>query len=239
MALADRIKTGFVAGLALIAPLFITIVAFQLIFSWTRGLIDPIVAGTGLGQVVGDVPYVAEFLAVVLIVLAVTTIGYVAQRSLGGYVFDLVDRGLGRVPIFSVVYTGVRQVSNALMSQQSRFERVCLVEYPKDGLYALGFVTGESPASVAAETAQDTYNVYIPGSPNPTQGHLQMIPAHEITELDMSVSRGLRLIVTTGIAEDRSEMEALQEEVGGESHAALEAAIEEMDDESDSAADDR
>lgn len=231
MALADRLKTGFVAGIALVAPLFITIVAFQLLFSWVRGLIDPIVEGTGLVAITGNVPYVAEAIAIVILVIAITGLGYIAQRRLGEYFFDAVDRGLARVPIFSVIYTGVRQVSNALMSQQSRFERVVMVEYPKNGIYSLGFVTGESPATVAEETAQETYNVYIPGSPNPTQGHLHMIPADEITELDMSVSRGLRLIVTTGIAEERSEMEALQEEVGGDSSAALERALDEIEDE--------
>lgn len=229
MALTDRLKTGFVAGIALIAPLFITIVAFQLLFSWVRGLIDPIVEGAGLSAITGNVPYVAEAIAILVLVTAITGLGYIAQRSLGEYFFDAVDRGLARVPIFSVVYSGVRQVSNALMSQQSRFEQVVMVEYPKDGIYSLGFVTGESPETVVAETAQDTYNVYVPGSPNPTQGHLHMIPAHEITELDMSVSRGLRLIVTTGIAEEHSEMEALQDEVGGDSSAALETALTEIE----------
>jgi uncharacterized membrane protein len=233
MALADRIKTGFVAGIALVAPLFITIVAFQLLFSWVRGLIDPIVEGTGLSAITGNVPYLAEAIAIAILVLAITALGYIAQRSLGEYFFDAVDRGLARVPIFSVVYSGVRQVSNALMSQQSRFEQVVMVEYPKDGIYSLGFVTGESPDTVAAETTQETYNVYVPGSPNPTQGHLHMIPAHEITELEMSVSRGLRLIVTTGIAEEQSEMEALQQEVGGDSSAALETALTEIEEDED------
>lgn len=231
MTLADRIKTGFVAGVVLLAPLFITIFAFQLLFSWSRGLINPVVSGTGLGEIVGDVPYVAELLAAALLVLAITAIGYIAQRSLGAYFFDMIDRGLARVPIFSVVYTGVRQVSNALMNQQSRFERVVMIEYPREGIYSLGFVTGESPATVEAATGGEVYNVYVPGSPNPTQGHLLLVPAVDITELDLSVSRGLRLLVTTGIAEEESEMEALTAEVGGDSSAALETALEEIDDE--------
>lgn len=229
MGVVDRLKTGFVAGLVLVAPLFVTILAFQLLFSWSRGLINPVVSATGLGDIVGDVPYLAETLAVVLLVLAVTAIGYVAQRSVGAYVFDLVDRGLARVPVFSVVYTGVRQVSNALTSQQSRFERVAMLEYPREGLYTLGFVTGQSPESVGSETGAETYNVYVPGSPNPTQGKLLLVPAEEITELDMPVSHGLRLLVTTGIAEERAEMQELTEAVG-ESSEAFETAIDELDD---------
>lgn len=228
MGLGDRIKTGFVAGLALLAPLLITIIAFQLLFSWLRGLINPVVAGTGLGRYLGDVPYLPEALAIVLLVLVVTVLGYIAQRSLGAYVFDLVDRGLARVPIFSVVYTGVRQVSNALMTQQSRFERVAMLEYPRSGVYSIGFVTAESPVAVSEETGTETFNVYVPGSPNPTQGHFLLVPSSEITELDMSVSRGLRLLVTTGIAEEKSELEELRADVGGDS-TALETAVDEME----------
>lgn len=230
MALGDRLKTGFLAGLALVAPLFITIVAFQLVFSWLRGVINPVAARTGLDRYVGDVPYLAELIAVVLLVFTVTLLGYIAQRRLGEYVFELVDRGLARVPIFSVVYTGVRQVSNALMSQQSRFERVCMLEYPRQGVYSLGFVTAESPVAVEEETGAETYNVYMPKSPNPTQGDFLLVPGDEITELDMSVSQGLRLLVTTGIAEEKTEMAALQDEVGTGS-VALETAVGELEDE--------
>ncbi|MFB6309803.1 MAG: DUF502 domain-containing protein [Salinirussus sp.] len=228
MALVDRLKTGFVAGLVLVAPLFVTIIAFQLLFSWSRGLIRPIVAATGLGAIVGDVPYLAEIMAMALLVLAITLLGYLAQRSVGAYVFGLVDRGLAKVPVFSVVYTGVRQVSDALTSQQSRFERVAMIEFPRKGLYSLGFVTGESSRAISSETGSETYNIYIPGSPNPTQGRLLHVPAEEITELDMSVSTGLRLLVTTGIAEERSEMADLADEVGNSSDA-FETALEEIE----------
>jgi uncharacterized membrane protein len=225
MTLANRLKSGFVAGLTLVAPLFITIVAFQLLFSWLRGIIDPIVVGTGISRYTGDLPYVAELIALVLLVLAVTMLGYVAQQRLGEIIFGLMDRGLARVPVFSVVYTGVRQVADALTSQQSRYERVAMLEYPRDGLYAIGFVTSESPVSVEDETGEETYNVYLPGSPNPTQGKFVLAPETELTELDMSVSQGIRLLVTTGIAEDRQGMAELQAEVDSHQPRDIEQAL--------------
>lgn len=211
MDLSGRLRRGFVTGLALVAPLFVTIVAFQLAFSWLRGVIDPIVEGTRLARYTGDVPYLAEILAVALIVLAIALIGYLAQRSLGAYLFELVDRGLALVPVFSVVYTGVRQVSDALMTQQSRFDRVVMVEYPRKGLYALGFVTADSPAAVTEGAGRPIQNVYLPNSPNPTNGHMALVPESEIVPLDLSVSRGIRLLVTTGIAESQEEIEELRE----------------------------
>ena len=229
MALVDEIKSGFVAGLALVAPLFITIVAFQLVFGWLRGIIDPVVAGTGLQRFTGNVPYLAEVIAIVLLVLAVAVLGFVAQRRLGAFVFGVIDRGLARVPVFSVVYTGVRQVADALTSQQSRYEKVGLVEYPREGLYALGFITSESPVAVEEETGVETYNVYLPSSPNPTQGKFALVPEDEIRELDMTVSQGIRLLVTTGIADDRQGMEELQATVPHDGALDLEQALQNAD----------
>lgn len=229
MALVDRIKSGFVAGLALVAPLFITIVAFQLVFGWLRGIIDPVVQGTGLEQYTGSIPYLPEVIALLLLFLAVAVLGYLAQRRLGALVFGVIDRGLARVPVFSVVYTGIRQVADALTSQQSRYERVALVEYPRDGLYALGFVTSQSPATVEDETGVETYNVYLPSSPNPTQGKFALVPETELTELDMTVSQGIRLLVTTGIAEDRQGMAELEAEVQPEGPMDLKRALETAD----------
>lgn len=216
MNVSEQLKRGFITGLALVAPLFITIVAFQLLFSWLRGVIDPIVEGTRLTTYTGDIPYLAEILALAMLVLVVILLGHLAQRSVGAYFFELVDRGLSLVPVFSVVYTGVRQVSDALMSQQSRFDRVVMVEYPRPGLYALGFVTADSPTPVSQAVGEPTQNVYFPNSPNPTNGHMALVPERQITPLDMSVTRSIRLLVTTGIAESQEEVDELRES-GGQS----------------------
>lgn len=233
MTVVDRLRNSFLAGLALVAPLFITIVAFQLLFGWLRGVTSPIIQGTGLVELTPDVPYLADVIAVGILVLGVAGLGYVAQRSLGAYLFGIVDRGLARVPVFSVVYTGVRQVADALTSQQSRYERVVMLEYPRDGLYALGFVTSGSPVAVQDETGMETYNVYLPGSPNPTQGKFVLAPETELTELEMSVSQGIRLLVTTGIAEDTEEMHDLQADVQLEGPIELEEALDAAEGEDD------
>lgn len=232
MIVAERVKRGFIAGLALVAPLFITIVAFQLLFSWLRGVIDPVVEGTGLARYTGNVPYLPELIALVLLFLVVALLGYLAQRSLGASLFATLDRGLALVPLFSVVYTGVRQVSDALMSQESRFESVVMVEYPREGIYALGFATAESPTPVSEVTGEPTYNIYFPNSPNPTNGHLGLVPESQITELDMSVGQGVRVMVTMGIAEDESEVAELREEVATkvtETDMDLDEAFEELE----------
>ena len=213
MGLSDTLKASFVAGLALVAPLVVTLVAFRLIFSWLRGFLNPIIDGTGLIRLTGNVEVAAEILALLILFGIIAVLGYIAQRSLGAYAFGIVDRLIGLIPMVSVVYSSVRQVSDALVSQESRYESVALVEYPREGLYVLGFVTSQSPKPVLNALGGDAYNVYLPNSPNPTQGHFTLVPSDQVLELDMSVSRAIRLLVTTGIAENEEELASFQQEV--------------------------
>lgn len=216
MDIRRTLKKSFIAGIALLAPLLVTVVALQFVLGWLRGLLGPLIDETRYVAYIGDVELAAELLAIAIVVVAIAIIGYLAQRRLGSWVFGTLDRAIGVIPMVSVIYSSVRQVSNALMRQRTRYESVALVEYPRQGLYALGFVTAESPATVVSTLGEDAVNVYLPNSPNPTNGQLMMIPESQIRELDMSVSRGIRLLVTTGIAEDQRELEELQAEVEDE-----------------------
>jgi len=213
MELRTTLKNSFIAGLVLLAPLLVTVIALRIVLGWLRGLLGPLIDGTRLVAYVGDVELAAELLAIAIVVVTIAFVGYVAQRQVGSRAIDTLDRIVGVIPMVSVIYSSVRQVSNALLRQRTRYDRVVLVEYPRTGLYGLGFVTAESPATVVDALGEDAVNVYLPHSPNPTNGKLVVVPESDIRELDMSVSRGIRLLVTTGIAEDERELAALQEEV--------------------------
>ena len=213
MGLSETLKKSLIAGLALIAPLVVTLVAVRLIFGWLRGVLNPIIEGTGLVSLTGNIEIIAEIGALSVLLLGITLLGYLAQRSGGARLFDLFDRVIGIIPMVSVVYSSVRQVSDALVKRESRYESVVLVEYPRDGLYVLGFITSESPDAVTDALGRESYNVYLPNSPNPTQGRFMLVPSEEVIDLDMSVSRSVRLLVTTGIAEDQEELEQFQHDV--------------------------
>lgn len=213
MGLSDTLKKSLIAGIALVAPLVVTLVAIRLIFSWLRGILNPIIQGTGLATLTGNIEIAAEIGALCILLLGITVLGYLAQRSGGARLFDLLDRLIGIIPMVSVVYSSVRQVSDALVKRESRYESVVLLEYPRDGLYVLGFVTSESPEAVTDALGREAFNVYIPNSPNPTQGRFMLVPTDEVIELDMSVSRSIRLLVTTGIAENQEELEEFQHDM--------------------------
>lgn len=220
MGISRVARDSFIAGLVLVAPLLVTIIALRFVFGWLTGFLDPVVQGTRLATYTANIEIVAQALALVLILLLVTALGYIAQREVGQRLFGIFGRGVGLVPLVRVIYSSVRQVSNALMERSNRYESVVLVEYPREGMYSVGFVTGDSPDEVLSVAGADAYNVFLPNSPNPTAGRMVMVPDDQVHEVDISVRRGIRLLVTTGIAEAEEELKELQEEADLPSPAA-------------------
>jgi len=144
-------------------------------------------------------------LAVVLIVAAIVLLGFLTQQSVGRHLFGNIGRLVNVVPLVSTIYGSVRQVADSLVERKTGYESVVLVEYPREGVYMIGLVTGESPRTVEDVAGQDAYNVFLPNSPNPTAGRLVLLPEDQVHEIDMSVRRGMRLIVTTGMGDEQEE----------------------------------
>ncbi|MEF8861617.1 MAG: DUF502 domain-containing protein [Haloarculaceae archaeon] len=209
-----ELRNSFVAGMILVAPLAVTAFVLQFAFTRLAGVLDPLVEGAGLAAFTANIRLLAQVLAALLIVVLVTLLGFLAQRSGGERAVDAFDRLVSLVPLVSVVYTGVRQVSDALTERDTRFQRVVLVEYPRLGVYSLGFVTGDGPDVADEVSGESTSTVIVPHSPNPTVGHLIVVPDSTLHETDISVRRAVRMLVTTGVAESADDLERLQQEVG-------------------------
>lgn len=221
-------RNSLITGLVLVAPLVITVIILQVLLGWLTGFVRPLVEATDLARFTADIAFFAQVLALVLLFLLIVLIGLIAQWSLGQRLFGGIGRLVKFVPMVRVIYASIRQVSDSLMSSQSRYESTVLVEYPRTDMYAIGFVTGESPDPVETVTGH-AYNVYIPNSPNPTNGHLAMVPEEQVYEIDMPARRGIRLMVTTGMAETKEDLEKLEDKVDGD----FENLIEDEDDLSD------
>ena len=201
MRLSDVFRRSFVSGIVLVAPLVVTVVVLRVAFSWLLLVANPVVAGTRLANYTADIELAAQVLAIVALVVLVTLLGYVAQRGSGQRLFGSLGRVIDLVPLVSVVYGSTRQMADSLVNRSSGYERVVLVEYPRDGVYSLGFVTGEANAAAARVAGEPVYNVFLPNSPNPTGGRLLLVPESDLLDAGMSSKQGLRTIVTTGMGE--------------------------------------
>lgn len=192
------IKSSFIAGIILLTPLVVTVYILGILAGWLLGVVNPVVQGTQLAAYTGNNEMIAQFIAGGGIVLLVVILGFIAQQQAGKRTFRGMGRVVNVVPLVNLIYGSVRQVANALVMRDSDFERIVLVEYPREGVYRFGLVTGDSPSVVDDSAGQPVYNVYLPNSPIPTSGWLVMLPESQINEIDLSVSQGMQLIVTTG-----------------------------------------
>lgn len=200
MGLTKRLKEQFVAGLILVTPLVVTAYVLKTLVGWSIQLLDPVVRETGLLGYTGNVELAAQVVAAAAILAGLTLLGALAQRRVGERTFGSVGRVVNFVPLVNTIYGSVRQVATAMVEQNTRYDRVVLVEYPREGVYVLGLVTSEGPTAAEAVADEEVYSVYLPNSPNPTGGRLLLVPESQVHETDISVRQGLRMILTTGVA---------------------------------------
>lgn len=195
------LRNAFFAGLILLAPLGVTIVVVQFLLEkigepssrFFFGFIDPSLRQEPLINVSTQV-------VSLLIVLAIITIlGYLSNYLVGKFAITTAERIINRLPFISTVYNTVKQIVDTFSKQKKAvFQKTVLVEYPRHGAYALGFLTGDTKGEVQHKTGKPVVNIFIPTTPNPTSGFLLMIPADEVEYLDMSVSDGMKLIISGG-----------------------------------------
>ncbi len=186
------IRAYFVTGLAILIPLAITIFFMRLLFGWVDGFLQPLLAPLlprhypGLG-------------AIVSLGLVLAT-GALATNLIGRRVIELGQELLMRTPLVRSIYSTTRQVVDAFFdAANTPFERVVILEYPRRGLYSLGFVTSEVRGEIPNKIRRQMVNVFIPTTPNPTSGFLIMVPSRHVIRLDMSVDEGLKLVMSGGM----------------------------------------
>ncbi|MFB6120867.1 MAG: DUF502 domain-containing protein [Halobacteriaceae archaeon] len=209
------VRDSFVGGLIILGPLLVTLFVFKFAFDWLVGVVDPIVSGTQLATYTANIELAAQLLALVGILVLITVVGLVAQLSVGRRTLGGIGRLVSFIPLFRAVYGGIRGVASSLSDRSTRFEDVVIVEYPRMGVYSLGFVTGDAPEKLREMEEQDAFFVYAPSAPNPTGGALMMVPEEHVHESGLSVKEGLRLIMTTGMTSEVSEDEEFSLDIGG------------------------
>ena len=127
--------------------------------------------------------------------------GLFAANYVGKKLIGFGERIVVRIPLVRSIYLTVKQIVDAFMhgGKNMAFKRVVLIEYPRKGIYSIGFITAESNGEVQAKTKENVMSVFLPTTPNPTSGYLLFVPREDVVVLDMSVEDGLKLVVSGGI----------------------------------------
>lgn len=182
----------FLTGLVILLPSIISIYILSLTFNWVDSLL-----GNLLRQYLGvRIPG----LGLLITVSAIFVTGLVANNVFGSRVLKMVENGFANIPLIRPIYTATRQIIDAFsLQRKSVFDSVAMIEYPRKGIYGLGFVTGKNLGEVQAKTSKDVVALFVPTTPNPTSGFLLLVPREELIPLEMSVEEALKLIISGGV----------------------------------------
>ncbi len=182
----------FLRGLAIVIPVVITVWVLWFLFQFVDGIASPFYRRIGL-----DIPGLGFITAILLILLLGTFSRYLAVK----FFFRTLERIFLNLPLARSVYSGARELINAFSpgGKGSTFKEVCMIEYPRKGVYSVGFITNELNYEKEDGTKQRLSNVYIPLPPNPTTGMLALVPSDEVIHLSITVEQGLKLVLSAGI----------------------------------------
>ena len=195
-----NIRRKLVAGLLVVFPIFITFIVIKFLFSLIGGILSPVVKKTFI--LLGASPkgtideFVVTSIAFILTFSALYFIGVIATNFFGKLILNFFEAILNKTPIIKNVYTSSKKLIEiiSLPSRQS-FKRVVIVEYPRVGMKAFAFVTG----NIKTKDGTELTSIFIPTTPNPTSGFLIYLPESDIIETDMDIEEGMKLIVSGGI----------------------------------------
>ena len=191
-------RTAFLSGILLLAPLAITIYAFLWVIEFVGGRFRPLF-DTVIPLRLQVVPFVWDVAITVLMLGLITLFGFISHYLFGKYLLDLGERVITGIPGVSTVYVSVKQVVATFNTQnRNLFSKVVLVQFPRPGVWTLGFLTTKTQAEVQQRAGQELWAVFVPTSPNPTGGYVLYFPPEEITELDMSVGDGMKMVISGG-----------------------------------------
>ncbi len=199
-----RIRNVFITGLLITLPVAITFFILKFLFKNLDAL-SPVF--TNLLITAGaPIPegYRIPFLGVAITFLIILLVGIVTTNIFGKKLLLLGEAIVAKIPFVRSIYRGTKQVVVSFANADTdSFKKVVLIEFPRKGLHAIGFVTGETKGEVQEHTAYRVINVFVPTTPNPTSGFLVFAPKEEVQEIDMSIEDGIKYVVSGGIVDNQ------------------------------------
>lgn len=154
--------------------------------------------------------HVIEFaLALSGIIILIALAGFITKIRLGKWLLNLSERALVHIPLVGMVYSGIKQLLQAIFSGKGNFSRVVLIEYPRKGIWSIGFVSREADGMLSRAAGRKLMSVFLPTTPNPTSGFLLMVPPEDIIELKITIEQAFKIIMSAGMVLAHEEAEDL------------------------------
>ena len=186
------IRNNFIAGVVVLIPIGITIYLTLFFINISSKILPKEINPNHY------LPYNIPGLEILISVFLITLIGWLSLSFLGRKLFELFENVLNKIPILRTIYSAVNQLIETFTKSKSGKKNVVLIEYPRKGVWAVGFATKENTGLIKNKVGKELINVFVPTTPNPTSGFLLMFPKDEVIYLDLSFEEASKFIVSAG-----------------------------------------
>ena len=191
----SRIRNNFIAGVVVLIPIGITLYLTLFIIKLSARLIPKEINPNNYLPI--DIPG----LEILIAVLIITFVGWLSLSFLGKKFFEIFNSVLKKIPILRTIYSAIGQMTETFTKNQNEKSSVVLMEYPRKGIWAVGFATKDNKGIISDKTKKELVNVFLPTTPNPTSGFLLMVPKNELIYLDVTFEQASKFIVSAGTSE--------------------------------------
>ena len=188
----SKLRNNFIAGIVVLIPIGITLYLTLFIIKISSKVIPKEINPNN--YLPFDIPGIEILIALVII----TFIGWLSLSFLGKKFFELFNNILKKIPILRTIYSAIGQMTESLTKTDNTEKSVVLLEYPRKGIWVVGFATKENQGMIRDKIKEDLVNVFVPTTPNPTSGFLLMIPKKDLIYLDVSFEQASKFIVSAG-----------------------------------------
>ena len=192
-----KLRNNFIAGVVVLIPIGITIYLTLFIVRISSKILPKELNPNNY------LPYNLPGVEILISIILITFIGWLSLSFLGKKLLEVFNGILKRIPILRTIYSAFEQMLEMFTKGEENKKNVVLVEYPRKGSWAIGFVTKENVGEISNKIKRNLVNVFVPTTPNPTSGFLLMFPKEEVIYLDMSFEEASRFIVSAGSSEPK------------------------------------
>jgi uncharacterized membrane protein len=199
-----RLRNNFLTGLIVIAPVGLTPWLIWSVIGWFDGWVLPFVPIAYRPDIWllerFDIDIDIRGIGVVVFLLFTLLVGWVAKGFIGRSIIRWAENLVQKTPVVRSVYGGLKQIAETILAQdQTSFERACLIEYPRRGIWAIAFISTEAKGEIRDRADAPMLSVFLPTTPNPTSGFLLFVPAADVIELNMTVEDAAKLVISAGL----------------------------------------
>jgi len=206
--LKNTLRVNLLAGILFLTPIAATFFFLRFVITWIDKITLLVPAKYRPEHFL---PFPIPGLGIIILLIVLFFTGVLVRNYLGKKLVWFWEYLISKIPVVNKIYIGVKQLLETILSGTSKdFKRVVLVEFPRKGMYSLGYVTGVASGEIQTKTKQKVLNVYVPTTPNPTSGYYLMVGEEEVIPLEMSVEDSFKLLISGGIINPETEKKIKQ-----------------------------